>query len=427
MKNIIYNTTRQWNCGDEFILRGCINIMESVVGPHNPIIYNRNPDVRPANGSEIFYRNEKLPLNYEDGNQKKLGALYRYGFNDNSVKFNSDLSFVDYAVFAGSPEWTSSRCDNFYYHIIKNQIPAIFLGIGSKYNTDIPLFMSEVIKKNVFFSFRSEELLSDSFDCCYLPCPALLAVKIGQERKIKSVNSIGLVFQSNYEKSVRCQCISDETYKYQIKLYNSILNHFSEKKIYIFVHYIDELNDAIKIFKNQNCEVLYSYDSKDYVDIYRRVDFVISTRVHGCGISSSLGIPNFVIAHDDRADTTKGFLSHVIEVNSNIDEVIKRIEVEFAIVDSLNEKIIENKKRVFIQYKRSLVKVINKKADYGKNFINKTAQFNRVLELDKNGFSEENRHFTEIINQYKEGYKKYFMYRVLTKLHSLFTKAKSKF
>lgn len=140
-----------------------------------------------------------------------------------------------------------------------------------------------------------------------------------------------------------------------------------------------------------------------------------------------MGIPNFVIAHDDRADTTKGFLSHVIEVNSNIDEVIKRIEVEFAIVDSLNEKIIENKKRVFIQYKRSLVKVINKKADYGKNFINKAAQFNRVLELDKNGFSEENRHFTEIINQYKEGYKKYLMYRVLTKLHSLFTKAKSKF
>ena len=71
--------------------------------------------------------------------------------------------------------------------------------------------------------------------------------------KIKSVNSIGLVFQSNYEKSVRCQCISDETYKYQIKLYNSILNHFSEKKIYIIVHYIDELNDAIKLFKNQNC------------------------------------------------------------------------------------------------------------------------------------------------------------------------------
>ena len=104
--------------------------------------------------------------------------------------------------------------------------------------------------------------------------------------------------------------------------------------------------------------------------------------------------------------------------------MIKRIEVEFAIVDSLNEKIIDNKKRVFIQYKRSLDKVINKKADYSKNFINETAQFNRVLELDKNGFSEENRHFTEIINQYKEGYKKYFMYRVLTKLHSLFTKSK---
>ena len=27
MKNIIYNTSRQWNCGDEFILSGCLKQM----------------------------------------------------------------------------------------------------------------------------------------------------------------------------------------------------------------------------------------------------------------------------------------------------------------------------------------------------------------------------------------------------------------
>lgn len=111
MKTICYNTTRQWNCGDEFILFGIKRIFDKVLGEHNSIIYNRNPDIRPANGYDIFYRNEKLPMNYDEyGDIQKNGALYRYGFHDNSIKFNSDLHYVDLAVFAGTPEWANARC-----------------------------------------------------------------------------------------------------------------------------------------------------------------------------------------------------------------------------------------------------------------------------------------------------------------------------
>ena len=46
MLNVVYSATRQWNCGDEFILFGCRNLLEKVLGGHNPIIYNRNPDIR---------------------------------------------------------------------------------------------------------------------------------------------------------------------------------------------------------------------------------------------------------------------------------------------------------------------------------------------------------------------------------------------
>lgn len=36
--NIIFATTRQWNPGDEFILLGCINLLNETLGEFNPII-----------------------------------------------------------------------------------------------------------------------------------------------------------------------------------------------------------------------------------------------------------------------------------------------------------------------------------------------------------------------------------------------------
>ena len=49
MKNILISTTRQWNPGDEFIMMGSLNIMKELYGNIiNPIIFNRNPDIRGA-------------------------------------------------------------------------------------------------------------------------------------------------------------------------------------------------------------------------------------------------------------------------------------------------------------------------------------------------------------------------------------------
>ena len=46
-KNILISTTRQWNPGDEFIMMGALCILKNLYGDIlNPIIYNRNPDIR---------------------------------------------------------------------------------------------------------------------------------------------------------------------------------------------------------------------------------------------------------------------------------------------------------------------------------------------------------------------------------------------
>ena len=112
-----------------------------------------------------------------------------------------------------------------------------------------------------------------------------------------------------------------KTYQYQIKLYRHLLKKYKGTYNFLIIcTYIDELPLAQKIFKKYNIPVYYAYDAKDYEEIYRQADLVISHRVHGCGISSSLGIPSICISHDERGETARGFLSEFITHNTPIEK-----------------------------------------------------------------------------------------------------------
>jgi len=86
----------------------------------------------------------------------------------------------------------------------------------------------------------------------------------------------------------------------------------------LIAHYIDDYLLARKTFPD--AEVYYSSDAFEFPDIYNQCDFVISPRVHGCGIATSLGIPSINVAHDARGQTTKGFLSKVVDA-SDLDSI----------------------------------------------------------------------------------------------------------
>ena len=75
----------------------------------------------------------------------------------------------------------------------------------------------------------------------------------------------------------------------------------------LICHYVDELESIEKDF--QNATYHYHYDAAQYEQIFKQYDCIISPRIHGCGIASSLGIPSIHIAHSDRSETTKEFKS----------------------------------------------------------------------------------------------------------------------
>jgi hypothetical protein len=69
----------------------------------------------------------------------------------------------------------------------------------------------------------------------------------------------------------------------------------------------------LKLARARGKDVLYSAYAEDYAGLFDRFDVVLSTRIHGCGIASSLGIPNVLIPHDGRSQTALKFGSCVAE------------------------------------------------------------------------------------------------------------------
>lgn len=333
MLNVLFSTTRQWNPGDEFILAGTINLIKrNIDADINPVIYNRNPQIRPG------------------GIQRTLNSIFEKitngyipNFLDNSMKKELNASFIDLAVVSGSPEWYGRRLTDFYKICLENNIPTIFMGLGmgeKKSLTDLKDYEKKLLKKSLFITTRDRhtEKFLNAFNAEYVPCPALFSSE--NTRLVKQVKKIGLIYNS--DNVVINNNVATNIHKFTIGLYKTLLERYAGKYEFEFIsHYIGELPEFYKDFPNEI--IKYSYDSKDYLDIYGKYDLVIGTRVHGIGIAASMGIPGIMIAHDMRTDTVRGFLADIIEVGAPISEVLDIIDKKIKNISGKSKIIMEHK------------------------------------------------------------------------------------
>lgn len=341
--NILFSTTRQWNPGDEFILFGIINLLKELNLEFNPILYNRNPHIRPM----FLYLNplrfsSYLDIPYEG--KDILEAFFRIGFWDNSYKDEMDLDFIDWVIFAGTPEWKTPRLIPLYEKLLEFNGKIMYIGIGSSgirnYN-QIDTLYKKVLQKATFISVRDEYTFNmlKPLSPLILPCPSLFASD--EEKNISKIKHIGLVFSTS--KSVPFNRIPPEIEKLLISLYNEII-----KKNYwrtsIICHYIDEVPRAFKIFGDK-VKIFYSYDAKDYIEIYKKFDLIITPRVHGSALATSLGIPSIVIPHDIRVNTALFFLAEIISLkNLNLREIKSLITNIEKNIKKINRNLIAYKK-----------------------------------------------------------------------------------
>lgn len=350
--NIVFSTTRQWNPGDEFILMGCINLLKEFYenGSINPIIFNRNPQIRRARKRDIIKMIDNL-----------LGRDLIEKFLDNSVKERLPMDYADMVVFAGSPEWRGRRLTKLYDSIVEYNLPTLFLGLGTSGKFE---FNEKNFSKNEINVLNNAQLITcrdkDSFESLQplpvyqLPCPALFSST--KERQITTVKRIGLIYGTS--EAVKNNNVSVQTYEYLKKLYQYIIKHYSDDyEIEFVAHYIDELSSFKKDF--QSHILRYSYDSKDYLEIFNRYDLIIGHRVHGIGMSASLGIPGIMIAHDERAQTVQGFLGSLITVGTSLETFDQHLKEKILNIESYNKQLVEHKhkyKKIYIEHLKNTTK-----------------------------------------------------------------------
>lgn len=360
--NIVFSTTRQWNPGDEFILQGVRNVLKELDVDHCPVIYNRNPDIRPSHQDRQLFKTSKIPSDFNSQvDFVDLEANLKLGFFDNSLKPDTSCEFVDWVIMSGTPEWCSAKMADLYSSILRYNLPVMILGVGG--NCDIyHESYREVISKSKLLTVRDNNTFKavshQGFSAQEIPCPALLSAGLNEERSIQTVKKIALIYHATADESVIWNGFSSDAYEYTNSLYRRLLSQYAgQYQFSIVCHYIDEIPLARRDFPDM--EIEYSFDSNDYYSIYSQFDLVIGPRVHGIGVAASLGIPGIAISHDSRGSTTKGFLAEVLSVRTPESEAFAKIADMIANIASRSDDLKKHKRLTMDRYKSLVGDALN--------------------------------------------------------------------
>ncbi len=301
--NILFSTTRQWNCGDEFILFGVRRLLDDLGVSYNAILYNRHPSINPRRFTRKrpWSRSEPLPD------------------LDNSF-FLDDVGLVDYAIFAGSPEWFGGpRVTPLLRFLLANRIRCAFLGVGvhrpHAFGEELRRVMGELCDLVTARDPVCFDLVREFPNAYYEVCPALFSAPRGRQRS--STRRVGVVIQAS---KTAHHSLPGSVLERTLERFERLESAFPTTYI---AHYIDDLKLAQSLGK----DVLYSAYAEDYAALFDRFDVVLSTRIHGCGIAASLAIPNVLIPHDGRYQTALKFGSSVAEPDGDLAEIVDAMDV----------------------------------------------------------------------------------------------------
>jgi len=303
--SVLFVSTFGWNPGDNFIQLGVQRLLSSLgITPRSSLIYNKSPQVTSPWRSVQWWRADRGA-----GPWSLLHGLLDTTHFDNSWKSSHSVELVDAIVFSGSPGWFGPRVKGLYGQLRNFDGEILFLGIGTP-NRPVSLSRPEQDALRRGLVVTRESQLADTLMADYgleatpLPCPALFAAPEPCPSTDEG-GKLGFVFSTN--RSVRNQAISNHAYEIQSELLTRLAERFD---VEVVCHYVDDWVDAKRRFGDR-LSIAYDFDPHGLIDRFRDFNYVVSTRVHGCGVSSSLGIPNALIGHDRRAGTVEGFRSRL--------------------------------------------------------------------------------------------------------------------
>jgi hypothetical protein len=315
--NIVYSTTRSWNCGDDFILFGIRRLVEAVLPEHNALIYNRHPELI---AGRILHDHPLIQS--VEGNQGPLNITFNpyelakpfQGHWDNSVREGFDGGILTACIFAGTPEWLGGPVLPLVNLALSHRLPTAYLGVGSFEGTRGRQFEQvshkdrELLRQALLVTVRDQSAadLLKSIGAERRSCPSLHAAQ-ARLRRAHSPLRLALCLQG--ETSTNRQRIDSTTRDATAALFKELAKRCD---CTLILHFADEFAELTPLLGDV-LPIRYSYDPIDYFNLYSDFDMTVTTRVHGAGLCAALGIPAYVIGHSARSDTVEGFLARIID------------------------------------------------------------------------------------------------------------------
>lgn len=322
--NIVFSTTYGWNPGDQFIHFGIMRLLQQLIGEFNPFIYNRNPDNHQIRMLAI------RPIELQVGNQKVKGNLeLPSNTHDNGWHQSIPIDAFDLVVFAGSPEWMGIMNQPLTEALAGSNVPVLYLGIGgferiAHFTLDmLGAVDQQALKSAKLITCRDTlaQKIIAPIESLQITCPALLCADTALEQPHKELKRLALSTQINTQ--VNGQGIPEEVYNYTVDLFKQLSERY---ECGLVCHNSFEVAMFEDVF-GKLMPIYYSYDARDYFELYQQFDYTINTRVHGAGICASMGIPGMLISGSARKATAVGFGTEVVDYHTtSVDELLVQIE-----------------------------------------------------------------------------------------------------
>jgi hypothetical protein len=297
--NFLFSTTRQWNVGDEFVCMGVKQLLQESGLSFNTLIYNRNPQISPPRLLD------------------RLPWVRGRRLHENSLVVPVQ-GIVDAVIFAGSPEWRGgSRMMPLLRWVLDEKIPALFLGMGSTGAFTLKGPVLEIVKElSLLITCRD----SQTYECVakaapthLLPCPSMFSCGTRPRRRtIEKVGRIAVIMQAAETAWQSAPAVVGEW------LLDSARSLARNHEVRIVGHFIDD----VILANAKGLDIAYSGDAADYPALVSGCDLVISTRVHACGLATSLGIPSICVRHDARSDTAQTLGAIVVNEGCDLGALI---------------------------------------------------------------------------------------------------------
>ncbi len=322
---ILFSTTRAWNPGPDFTLMGIENLLKPILGTYNPVIYNRNPDLH------VFrLKFDRLSeLKYEDTVVKtNFYQLFKPYFchYDNSLREDLSNPKFDLAIFAGTPEWLGPMVAPLVDMLHEQKTPVAFIGIGSQEGTkDFTLDklspkLRDLVERAELIVTRDKacQRIISPVESILLPCPTLFSCTRAKERKQKK--KLALSMQGT--KKDNGNRIEEHVWEFCLKLFPLLAEQYDCQLV---CHYINDLDELRPVF-GEMMDIRYSYEPRDYIEIYNEFDLTVTTRLCGAGLCASLGIPSIIIENSQHCEGASGFLSEMINPKESVDKAFKQVK-----------------------------------------------------------------------------------------------------